>query len=79
MYTESLKPTEATIVPVFSDEMKEKVVDEIYMELTRDTGKAKLYEILRDGFEGVNSMNDQALYVYGMMHGLFDEDAGEDR
>jgi len=79
MFTESLKPTEATIVPVFSDEMKEKIVDQVYLELTSDTGKEKLYEILRDGFEGVNSMNNQALYVYGMMHGLFDEDAEEDR
>lgn len=67
--------TESTRDDAFSDSMKAKIAQSMFNEMKAGA----LFTIIRDGFEGINNMNDQELSRYAMMYGLVDEDAGEDR
>lgn len=58
-------------------QLQSKIVTEMCSRLMQDP--SGLREILRDGFDGVNNMDERDLHRYAMMHGLIDEDAGEDR
>lgn len=58
-------------------QLESKIVTEMCSRLMQSP--SELREILRDGFCGVNNMDARELYRYAMMHGLIDEDAGDDR
>lgn len=62
---------------MFSPRMKSKIVDSLYKEAR--SADTFLKEILMDGFDGVNNMQDRELFRFAMMHGLLDEDAGSER
>lgn len=75
MHTELSKGTERD--DLFSLNMKMKIITCQMEKCQKDPGYLK--ELLTNGCVGIIDMGGSALFRLAMMHGLVDEDAGEDR
>jgi len=64
--------SESTKDNVFNASMREKIAEALYED---ETDLDKICEVC----DSVNAMDDQELFRHAMMHGLLDEDAGQDR
>lgn len=60
--------TESTNADAFSDSMKRKITECMTEDDFADTG-----------VQDANDLDDRELFRLAMMHGLLDEDAGQDR